>query len=43
MSPLYAGDEYLIKTKSINQENKTKAFEVVAEKGDTTCMRAVVV
>ncbi|CEJ83797.1 hypothetical protein VHEMI03261 [[Torrubiella] hemipterigena] len=36
MSPLYAGDEYLIKTKSINQENKTKAFEVVAEKGDTT-------
>lgn len=43
MAPLYAGDEYLVKTKGVNHENKTRSFEIVAQKGDTTCMKAVVV
>ncbi|KAI8256766.1 Mesaconyl-C(4)-CoA hydratase [Colletotrichum sp. SAR 10_77] len=40
MSPLYAGDEYTIRTASVEDDKK---YEVLVEKGSTVCMKGEII
>lgn len=40
MSPLYAGDEYTIRTASVEDDKK---YEVLVEKGSTVCMKSEII
>lgn len=42
LSPLYAGDEYSIRTESTKEVEEGKAWEIVVAKGDKICMKGTI-
>jgi hydroxyacyl-ACP dehydratase HTD2-like protein with hotdog domain len=42
MSPLYAGDEYQIRTSTVTDAEKGKLWELLVEKDGVTCMKGTI-
>lgn len=42
LSPLYAGDEYVVRTESTKDEGEARIWELAVVKGDKKCMQGTI-